>query len=185
MAPSGWTRSLEAVRDTMVVDYSVPGVKATLHVAYRPLITVSPFLLIPSVSYFKRSLWHWAQLWPHVAMSSLGTHLHRVCISMGGAGIISPRIPSTCAQNAILSSLITHIIPGHQSYVAIDNPSLVPSLCCHTTDSYLWNHMHPADNVSHAENIQSNGCRSVSQLYKIRDGNLVTWVFRYCDERQG
>jgi hypothetical protein len=57
MAPSEWTRSVRAVRDTPVADYSAPGVNSTRRVPYRPLIAVSPFLLVLSVSYFKRSLW--------------------------------------------------------------------------------------------------------------------------------
>src|SRR5258705_5400808 len=118
-------------------------------------------------------------------MGSLGTRLHRDCNAMGDAAKISPRVPSTCAQNAILSVLIIHIIPSRQIYVAIDNPSFVPSVSCLTTSSYLWNDVHAADNISHAENLQSNGCRCVSHLYKFRDRIQVTRVFRYCGERQG
>jgi hypothetical protein len=57
MAPSEWTRSVRAVRETLVADYSAPGVNSTRRIPYHPLIAVSPFLLILSVSYFKRSLW--------------------------------------------------------------------------------------------------------------------------------
>src|SRR5882757_3420552 len=39
-------------------------------------------------------------------MGSLGTRLHQDCNPMGDAARISPRVPSTCAQNAILSLLI-------------------------------------------------------------------------------
>jgi len=39
-------------------------------------------------------------------MGSLGTCLHRDFNAMGDAKKISPRVPSTCAQNAILSLLI-------------------------------------------------------------------------------
>jgi len=59
------------------------------------------------------------------------------CKAMSDAAKISPRVPSTCAHNAILSLLIIHIIPTHQIYVAIDNPLLVLSVCCLTTNSYL------------------------------------------------
>jgi len=41
MAPSEWTRSVRAVRDTPVADYSAPGVNTTRCVAYRPPIAVS------------------------------------------------------------------------------------------------------------------------------------------------
>jgi len=44
MAPSEWTRSVRAVRDTPVADDSPPGINTTCHVAHRPPITVSPFL---------------------------------------------------------------------------------------------------------------------------------------------
>jgi len=68
---------------------------------------------------------------------------------MGDGAKISPRVSSTCMQNAILSLLIIHIIPSRQIYVAIDNPSLVPSVSCLTTSSYLWNYMSAAEYVSH------------------------------------
>jgi len=109
----------------------------------------------------------------------------RDCKVMGDTAKISPRVPSTCAQNAILSLLIIHIIPSRQIYVAIDNPLLVPSVSCLTTSSYLWNYVRAADDVSHADNLQSNGCRCFSHLYKFRDGIQVTRVFLYCGERQG
>jgi len=50
MAPSEWTRSVRAVRDTPVADYSVPGANMTRCVAYRSPIPVSPLLLALSVS---------------------------------------------------------------------------------------------------------------------------------------
>jgi len=107
-------------------------------------------------------------------MGSLGTHLHRDCNAMGDAVKISPCVPSTCAQNAILSLLIIHIIPSRQIYVAIDNPLLIPSISCLTSSHYLWNDMGAANNISHAENLQSNGCWRFSHLYKFRDGIQVT-----------
>ena len=185
MAPSEWKRSVRAVRVTPVADYSAPSINTMLRIVYHHPIAVSPFLPVLSVSHFKRSLWHCGQLSPYVGMSSLGTSLHRNCNAMGDAAKISPRIPSTCVQNTILSLLIIHIIPSHQIYVAIDNPSLVPSVSCLNTSSYLWNYVHAADNVFHAENLPSNGGRCFSHLYKFRDGIQVTRVFRYCGERQG
>jgi len=104
---------------------------------------------------------------------------------MGDAAKISPRVPSTCTQNSILSLLLIHIIPSGQIYVAIDNPLLVPSGSCLTTSSYLWNDVRAANNISHAENLQSNGCECLSQLYKYRDGIQGTREFRYYGERQG
>jgi hypothetical protein len=247
MAPSEWTRSVTAVRDTPVADYSAPGLNTTHHVEYRPPLAVSPFLLTLSVSYFILTLWHCGQLCPYVGMGALGTHLHRDCNAMrdatnisphlpstcaqkailslliirhckamsdtaeisprvpstyvrntmrslpiirdckamGKAATISPRIPSTCAQSAILSLQIIHIIPSRQIYMAIDNPSLVMSVSCLTTSCYLWNYMRAADDVSHAENFQSNGWWCFSHLYKFRDRIQVTRVFRYCGELQG
>jgi len=89
---------------------------------------------------------------------------------MGDVVKISPRVPSTCAHNAILSLLIIHIIPSRRFYVAIDNPSLVLSVSCITTSRYLWNDVRVADDVSHTENLQSYGCRYFSHLNKFRDG---------------
>jgi hypothetical protein len=57
MAPSEWTRSVRAVRETPVEDYSALGVNLMRRVPYCPLIAVSLFLLVLSVSYIKRSLW--------------------------------------------------------------------------------------------------------------------------------
>jgi len=125
------------------------------------------------------------QLWPYLGMGALGTRLHWDCNAMGDAAKTTPRVPSTCAQNAILSLLIIHIIPSREIYVAIDNPSLVPSVSCLTTSSYLWNYVRAADDVSQAENLQRNSCRCCSHLYKFRDRIQVTRVFRYCGECQG
>ena len=75
------------------------------------------------------------QLWPYIGMDSLGTRLHTDCNAMGDAAKTSPRVSSTCAQNAIISLLIIHIIPSRQIYVAIDNPWLVPSVSCLATSS--------------------------------------------------
>jgi hypothetical protein len=86
-------------------------------------------------------------------MGSLGTRLNRDCKAMADAANISPRVSSTCAQIAILSSLIIHIIPSHQIYVAIDDPLLVLSVSCLTTSSYLWYYVRAADNISQAENL--------------------------------
>jgi hypothetical protein len=62
MAPSEWTRSVRAVRDTPVADYSAPGINTTRRVVYRPPIAVLLSLRVLSVSYFKRSLWRCGQL---------------------------------------------------------------------------------------------------------------------------
>jgi len=72
--------------------------------------------------------------------------------AIGDTAKISPLIPSPCTQNAILFLPIIHIIPSRQICVAIDNPSLVPSVCCVTASCYLWNYLRTGDDVSHAEN---------------------------------
>ena len=125
------------------------------------------------------------QLWPYIGMGSFGTHLHRECNAICDAAKTSPHVPSTCVQNPILSLLIIHIIPSRQIYVAIDNPSLVPSVSYPATSSYLWIYMCAAYDVSHAENLQSSCCWCFSPLYKFRDRIQVTRVFRNCGERQG
>jgi len=93
---------------------------------------------------------------------------------MGDAVKTSPCVPSTCAQNAILSLLIIYIIPSRQIYVAINNPLLILSVSSLTTSSYPWNYVRAADDVSPAENLQTNCCRCVSHLYIFRDRIQVT-----------
>jgi len=73
MAPSEWTRSVRAVRATLVADYTAPRTKTTRRVAYRPPIAVSPFPQALSVSYCKRKLWRCGPLWPYVGMGSLAS----------------------------------------------------------------------------------------------------------------
>ena len=79
MAPSEWTRSVRAVRDTPVADYSAPCINTTRRIAYRPTIALSPFLLALFVTYFTQTLWCCGQLWLYVGMGSFGTRLHRDC----------------------------------------------------------------------------------------------------------
>jgi hypothetical protein len=62
LAASEWTRSVRAIRDTPVEDYSAPGVNTTRRVAYCPPIAVSPFLLALSVFYLKQTIWRCGQL---------------------------------------------------------------------------------------------------------------------------
>jgi hypothetical protein len=56
MALSERTRSARAVRNTLVVEYSMPGLNTMRRVAYPPLIDVLQFLLALVVSNFKRML---------------------------------------------------------------------------------------------------------------------------------
>jgi len=114
MAPIEWTRSVRAVRDTPVAEYSAPSVNTTPHVAYHPLIAVSPFLLALSVSNVKQILWRCGQLWPYVGMGSLGTRLHRDRNAMGDAATISPRVPSTLSSRNVGVRWEDMILPGHE-----------------------------------------------------------------------
>ena len=185
MAASEWTRSGLAVRATPEADYSAASMTLTGHIALRPLIAVPPVLHAVSVSDFRRTIWCCGQPWPCVGMGSLGTRLHRDGTAMGYSAIISPCVPCTYAQNAIPSLLLIPIISSRQIYVAIDNPMLVPSITSRTTGGNLCNYMHAADDVSHTENLQSNGCLCYSHLFKFWDNIHVTQVFRYCRPRQG
>jgi len=101
MAASEWTCSVRAVRDTPVADYSVPGINTSCCFAYCPPISVLPFLLALSVSYFKQKLWRCGRLWPYVGMGSSGTRLHWDCNAMGDAARMSPRIPSTLSSRSV------------------------------------------------------------------------------------
>jgi len=151
MVPSERTHSVRAIWENEVADYSTPGINSMRCIPYRPLITVSLFLLVLSVSKCKWSHWRWGKLWPYVGMDSLSKRVYRNCNAMGDATKISHVVPSTWAHNAIFSLLIIYIIPSRQIYVAIDNSSLVPSVSCYTTGGYLWNDVRAADNVFHAE----------------------------------
>ena len=114
MALSEWTRSVRAVRDTPVADYSAPGVKTTRRIAYRPPIAISRFLLALSVSNFKQTLWRCGQLWPYVGMGSLGTCLNRDRNAMGDAAKISPHVPSTLSSRSVGRRWEDMILPGCQ-----------------------------------------------------------------------
>ena len=118
-------------------------------------------------------------------MSALGPRLHWDCNGIGDAVKISPRIPSTCVQNAIHLVIIIHIIPSRQIYVDINNSLFIPSVSCLTTCSYVFNYLRAANNVSHAENLQSTGCQCFFNLYKFSNGIQVTQGFRDCGERRG
>ena len=99
---------------------------------------------------------------------------------MGDAGKTSPRVPSFCEQNPILSLLIINIIPSRQIYVAIVNPAFVWSVSYLASSSYLWTYLSAAEDFSNAEILQSNCCRWFSHRYKFRDRIQVTRVFQYC-----
>jgi len=184
MTLSEWTPSVRAVSNTPVTDCSAHGIDTVRRIAYRPPLTVSAILLAPSVYNFDQTSWRYCQLRLYIGMGSLGTRLHQNSNAMGDAVKISPRIHSTCAQNAILSLLSIHITASRKIYMAIGNPSLVLSICCLSTSSYLWNYVCVADDVSHGENFQSNGCQCFSHWYKFRHRMHVTWLFEYCGESQ-
>jgi len=127
-------------------------------------------------------------LWPTVTIHRTGFTvytLHSDCNTMSDAANTSLHVPSTCAQIAILSFTIIHIIPSHQINLAIDNASLFLSVSCLIAGSYLWNYLCAADNVSHTEYMQSNRCRCISHSYEFHDGIQVTQVSRYWGKRHG
>jgi hypothetical protein len=103
---------------------------------------------------------------------------------MGDASKTSPCVPSTCTEIAILSLAIIPIIATCQINVATDNPALIPSVCCLDTNNNFWNYVCVANDVCHAEILQSNSCWCNSHLYTFQDGIQVTRVFRYCRECQ-
>jgi len=78
---------------------------------------------------------------------------------MVDAAKISPHVPSSCNHNAILSSLIIHIIQSRQIYVAIGNPLLFPSVCKNAYASVRLNRDMVA-NVDSSEYI----CRRVGKI---------------------
>jgi len=134
---SEWMRSVRAVRAILLAAYSAPGINTTCRIAYCPPIAVWLFLLRLLVFYIICTLWLCGQLWPYVGMGGLGTHLYRDGNAIVDAATTSPCVPLTCVQNPVLSLLLIHIIPCRQTYVAIDNPSLIPSFSCFVTCSYL------------------------------------------------
>jgi len=164
MAASVWMPSIRAISDTPVANYSVPGINCMCRIQYWPPVAVSPFLLALSVFNLKQTLWCCGQLWQYIGIGTVGTSLHQDCNALGDTAKISPHVPSTCRQNAILLLLIIHIMPTRQIYMSIDCEFLVPSDSSHTTSSYLSKYIHVANNVSHAETLQSNGCRCFSHL---------------------
>jgi hypothetical protein len=129
-----------------------------------------------------------AKISPHVPFTCTQNAILSLLIirdykAMGDAAKISPSVPSTTAQNAILSLQIIHIIPSRQINVAIANPSLVTSVSCLTTSSYPWNYVRAAEDVSHTENLNSNGCWSFLTCTNFETGIQDTRIFRYCGER--
>jgi hypothetical protein len=98
--------------------------------------------------------------WVHWVRACIGIAMRWVTLRISLVAFLLP------ARKMQFSLLIIHIIPSHQIYVAIDNPSLVPSVSCLASSSYLCNYVRAADNIFHAENFQSNGCQCFSHFYK-------------------
>jgi len=114
MTLSEWTQSIRAVREILLVAYTVHGINPTHRIAYRPPIAVSPYPLPLLVSYCKWALWCCGQPWPYVGMDSLGMRLHADGNTIGDAAKTSAQVSPTCTQNAILSLLIIPVILSHQ-----------------------------------------------------------------------
>jgi hypothetical protein len=62
MAPSEWTRSVRAIRDTLVVNCSGPGLNTTRRVAYRLRSLFHRFFSLCRSPNYKRTLWQCGQL---------------------------------------------------------------------------------------------------------------------------
>jgi hypothetical protein len=101
MAPSEWMRSVRAVRETPVADYSMPGVNATrvtLHIALRSLF-LRFFSLCRSPNLIKHS-------GVVVNCDHTSECVHWVHASIGIAmqydsEKISPRVPSTLSSRSV------------------------------------------------------------------------------------
>jgi len=79
-------------------------------------------------------------------MGSLGTRLHRDSNVMGDAAKISPRVPSTCAQNAILTLLIVRYCKAMSDAAKIS--PRIPSTCAQiATLSLLIIHIIPSRQI--------------------------------------
>jgi len=72
-------------------------------------------------------------------MGSLGTRLHWDCNAMGDTANISPRVPSACTQNAILTILIIRYCKAMGDGAKISRH--VPSTCAQC-NSLFTNYTH-------------------------------------------
>jgi hypothetical protein len=96
---SGSNGGVRATRNTTLAKFSAPGLNTIRHVAYRPSIAVSLFLLALLVSYFTQKCGFGANCdhtseWIQWVHSSIG-------IAMGDAAKISPCIPCTLSSRRI------------------------------------------------------------------------------------
>ena len=108
--------------------------------------------------------------WPHARPQY---HASR-CISPSEYCMTdSSRVPSTCAQKAILSLLIIHSIPSRLIYVAVDNPSLFLSISCLITGSYLWNYLRAADDGSMLKTCKVMAAGAVLTCTKFDTGSKL------------
>jgi len=113
MAPSEWTRSVRAVRDTPVADYSTPGVNATrvaLHIALRSLFRRF-FSLCRSPNLNKHS-----GVVANCDHTSECVHWVHACIGITmqcDAAKISPRVPSTLSSRSV-GRWEDMILPGRE-----------------------------------------------------------------------
>jgi hypothetical protein len=179
-APLEWSRSVRAICETQVAAYYEPGSNITQWVAYRSPITFRQFLLSESVCYFDLALWCCTQLPLDVGNGSLCMCLPPNFNALGGVVTFSPHVPSTCTLNGILSVWIRDIIPSSQQYVAIDNPSLIQSICCFSTTSLVMYYCHADDNDCNSEIMQSPSEQCVPHWDNIRDQIEVILPFKYC-----
>jgi hypothetical protein len=76
-------------------------------------------------------------------MGSLGMRLHRDCNAMGDAAKISPGVHSTCAQNAILSLLISWDCKAKRDGAKM-SPGVPATSAQNATISFLIIHIIPS-----------------------------------------
>ena len=157
------------VRDIPVVAYTAPCIYRTLCVANRTPLTICPCFRILSVSNLKHTLWCWR---PTVTVCWNGFIVHILASWVQWARWRCENL-SLCSFHrrpcAFVSSLIIEIIPSSHIYRAINHPSLVPTVSCLTPSWIIWYYVCAADDVSHAEHLQSECCQCFSSLYKIWD----------------
>jgi len=98
MSASEWMRSVRAVRDTSVVEYSVSGINTTHRIVHHPLRAVSPFHLTLSVSYLKEH----SGVVANCDHSSEWVHLVHACIGIAMYWVI------------LRKSLHVFLLPAHK-----------------------------------------------------------------------
>jgi hypothetical protein len=112
-------------------------------------------------------------------MGSLDLRLHRDWNAIGDAAKISPRVPSTCAQNGILSLLIIRDCKAMGNAAKIS--PLVPSTCAQNAIlSLLIIHSIPSrqndEGIDNLSLVPSVSCHTTSNyVWKISNNSIFRW----------